>query len=119
MKGPDSDTRRLILHRDAYRCLVCGRDLDASWSGYSIHHRRLRSHGGSDLNQPSNLILLCGSGTTGCHGEIHAHPDHAYQHGWLVHAWADPTTIPLLTHRHGWILLNPDGTWTPYRKDNQ
>ncbi|MCH9274980.1 HNH endonuclease [Bifidobacterium amazonense] len=116
------ETRRLVLCRDSYRCVICGRDLDAQWSGYSIHHRRLRSHGGVDLNHASNLICLCGSGTTGCHGDVHADPDLAYRHGWLVHAWADPHHS-LFTRRHGWILLDQDGTWTPYttntRKDNQ
>lgn len=40
-------------------------------------------------------MLLCGSGTTGCHGWVHGHPAEAYRLGWLVHSWHDPASVPL------------------------
>lgn len=44
------------------------------------HHRRMRSHGGSD--DPSNLVALCGA----CHDHIHLNPAWSYEHGWLLRA---------------------------------
>lgn len=38
--------------------------------GVSLHHLVPRSLGGDDL--PWNLVSLCGSGTTGCHGLVEA-----------------------------------------------
>src|SRR5882724_10345243 len=35
-----------------------------------LHHLIPRSLGGSDV--PDNLVPLCGSGTTGCHGAVEA-----------------------------------------------
>ena len=36
----------------------------------NAHHVVSRARGGDDITD--NLVLLCGSGTTGCHGEFHA-----------------------------------------------
>ena len=79
MSQPDERTRRLVQRRDAWKCARCGRDAGTHWSGDSIHHRRPRSHPWPGLHQPANLLLLCGSGTTGCHGWVHAHPARAYR----------------------------------------
>ena len=52
------------------------------------------------LNEPNNLMTVCGSGTTGCHGMIHANPEQSYAYGWLVHPWVDdPSTIQVKTWR--------------------
>ena len=49
-------------------CRVCGA---SAYTGYtSLHHLVPRSQGGDDV--ASNLVPLCGSGTTGCHGKIEA-----------------------------------------------
>ena len=112
MSQPDERTRRLVQRRDAWKCARCGRDAGTHWSGDSIHHRRPRSHPWPGLHQPANLLLLCGSGTTGCHGWVHAHPAPAYRLGYLVHAWDDPTTIPVHYHT-GWQLLDQDGGRRP------
>lgn len=45
-------------------CRVCERQAE------SLHHLLPRSQGGDDV--AVNLIPLCGSGTTGCHGAIEA-----------------------------------------------
>ena len=113
MSQPDERTRRLVQRRDAWKCARCGRDAGTHWSGDSIHHRRPRSHPWPGLHQPANLLLLCGSGTTGCHGWVHAHPAPAYRLGYLVHAWDDPTTIPVHYHTGGWQLLDQDGGRRP------
>jgi len=88
--------------RDAQRCVKCGRPL----AGGSRHHRQLRSQGGKHTVQ--NLVLMCGSGTTGCHGWTHAHPVVAADMGWIVLSWEEPDEKPMLTWR-GWVLLTADG----------
>lgn len=113
MSQPDERTRRLVQRRDAWKCARCGRDAGTHWSGDSIHHRRPRSHPWPGLHQPANLLLLCGSGTTGCHGWVHAHPAPAYRLGYLVHMGKDPATIPVYYRTVGWQQLNADGTRTP------
>ena len=90
---PSQATRTAVLERDRYRCVRCGQSIRNSQ--YSIHHRRLRSHPYPGLHEIHNLITLCGSGTTGCHGWVHAHPKEAYEHGWMVHGWANPEEIPV------------------------
>ncbi|UVK58627.1 HNH endonuclease [Microbacterium phage CrazyRich] len=100
---PTPQTRRLVLLRDAGRCVWCGRP----WGDLlNLHHRLLRSHGTD--NSPANLIAVCGSGTTGCHGAIHAHPDKARQRGHIVPSWSSPVTVPVLTWR-GLLLLDDEG----------
>ncbi|MDX1747787.1 MAG: hypothetical protein R3324_17785 [Halobacteriales archaeon] len=39
------------------------------------HHRLPRSRGGPD--DPFNVVPVCGSGTTGCHGRIEHNPEWA------------------------------------------
>lgn len=50
-----------VRERDGNRCVAC----DTVMGPWSVHHRQL---GNRDNNALSNLILLCGTGTTGCHG---------------------------------------------------
>ena len=57
-------------------CEIC------SLRANNAHHRRNQSQGGRD--DLSNLMLLCGSGTTGCHGYVTEHPNIATWHGWTV-----------------------------------
>lgn len=54
-------------------CRVCGA-LGARWSR-SLHHLVSRSTGGDDV--AANLVSLCGTGTTGCHGLIEARDRNA------------------------------------------
>ena len=73
----------MVDDRDGRRCVRCGRSLYAV--GGSRHHRKLRSQCTRvEKHQVQNLILLCGSGTTGCHGFVHMHPTIAYENGWCV-----------------------------------
>lgn len=104
MSDPTRAERSLVLARDLGRCSWCGR-----WYGdaLNIHHRLLRSHGTD--NSPSNLIALCGSGTTGCHGGVHAKVAVSHARGMIVRSWERPAEVPVLTWR-GLLLLHDDGT---------
>jgi hypothetical protein len=53
-----------ILHRDWRECALCGQHRGR----LSLHH--ISKHPRDDVE--ANLVMLCGSGTTGCHGEIEA-----------------------------------------------
>lgn len=63
----------------------------------------------SSINDPTNLVLLCGSGTTGCHGEIESHRERAIEHGWLVprRDLREPADVPVFTAA-GWYMVTPD-----------
>jgi hypothetical protein len=88
----------------------------------SIHHRKARNMGGTHdpaCNSLANLVLICGSGTTGCHGRIEGNlngdRDWGYNTGWLVrHSTpgrptpaTDPAQVPLLLPCGLWIRLDP------------
>lgn len=60
------------------------------------------------INEPPNLLLLCGSGTTGCHGWVESHRDDARRDGFLVAAWEAVETVPFRDLNGDWWLL-PDG----------
>jgi len=107
---PTPKTRRLVTLRDHQQCVVCGRHLEGIRA--SIHHRKMRSHASpEEKHTAANLICVCGSGTTGCHGEIHSHPAWAYDMGYLVRMGGHPTEVPVKTFREGWIRLNNDGSY--------
>ena len=108
--NPSQHVKDLVDARDQYRCVRCGKPFH--WSGFSRHHRRLRSHKWPGLHEASNLILACGSGDTGCHGWIHSHPREAMSLGYIVSGFNDhPELVPILTAQHGWVLLDDKGGW--------
>ncbi|MEK0215814.1 hypothetical protein [Bifidobacterium mongoliense] len=114
MSQPSRRTCDLVDARDECRCVICGQSLEQALSA-SRHHRRMRSHPFPGLHETSNVIDVCGSGSTGCHARIHGNPGFAYSQGWLVHSWDDhPEDIPVNTYQHGWVLLDNDGHWKPY-----
>lgn len=110
---PPAATVKIVRERDDWRCARC-----AGWGPLSTQHRVARGMGGTrwpGINLPSNLLTLCGSGTTQCHGWVEAHPTWAEAHGWSVPRWAQHAVseVPVWTWR-GWVRLH-DGTdeWWP------
>lgn len=86
------ELRALVITRDRQRCRRCRRALSSSDS-VSVHHRQLRSQGGVDC--ACNLVLLCGSGTTGCHGHVHSRVAESRLLGLLVSAYSQPQLVAL------------------------
>lgn len=95
-----------LARRSGGQCEICGRR-----TATNAHHRKNRSQGGTwDV---ANLLHICGSGTTGCHGEIHARPQTAYANGWSVRGALTPAAVPAwLTSDYGrvYMWLHDDGT---------
>jgi len=110
--GPDANTVDAILERDQHSCVVCGFGLvGVRGVDWSIHHRLRRSQGLD--NSAPNLISVCGNGTQGCHGAIHARPKWAREFGgWLLRSTDDPATFPVLVERGvRRVLLTVDGAY--------
>ena len=76
--------------------------------GGQIHHRKARGMGGTknpESRSAANGLLVHPS----CHAWIESHREDAYEHGWLVHTWQEPSRIPVL-RGHDWVVLRDDGT---------
>lgn len=94
--------REIVRGRSGDVCERCG-----SARATNMHHRKNRSQGGQWL--ASNLLHLCGSGTTGCHGFIGGHPVVSYEQGWMVRRVADPAKSPVWLFGWGFVFLTDAG----------
>lgn len=93
----------MVYERAGNACEICG------VRGENVHHRRPRGMGGTKFEGgPENLMVLCGSGTTGCHGWIEGHREEAREQGWLVEQWEHPHRVPV-AYRGTWSLLTMEG----------
>jgi hypothetical protein len=93
--GPDARTRELVLRRDSWACVCCGRSVIGHV--YSLQHRKRRSQGGKNL--PSNLITVLGDGTTGCHSRIDSRIDsHDEASGYTVRSGQNPAHVGVMVH---------------------
>lgn len=108
----------LVVVRDLGCCVRCGRHVAhlERGRGWSIHHRRPRGTGGTSLlwvNLPANLVVLCGSGTTGCHGWIESHRTAAIEAGWLIsqNGRLRAVDVPLTHVTLGRVFLTDEGSW--------
>jgi hypothetical protein len=115
--GPDQLTVDAVLERDCWSCVVCGGGLwgNRGWD-WSVGHRRPRRIGGDprpETNGPANLVILHGSGTTGCHGAVESMRTQSEELGWLLHAEYIPAEHPIQHALHGWVLLDDAGGWRP------
>jgi hypothetical protein len=91
--------RRLVLERDGYCCVCCGRSILGQ--RYSLGHRLRASQGGERV--PSNLITLLGRGGEQCYGRIDLCKDpRDAVNGYRVELQQDPALIPVLVFgQHG------------------
>lgn len=112
----DDEAREIVWERDRHACVRCGVNLQ-SRAG-SVHHRRL---GNRADNRPSNLILMCGSGVTYCHGWAHHNRTASAEGGYIVsrHGANINTLAMAVTYRQpgqeGQFYLldepDPEGKW--------
>jgi hypothetical protein len=110
MTGPAKLVRSAVLLRDGGQCVACGLMVVVEDGNtlrpvqqYSIQHRVARGMGGrSVLNEPPNLLTMCGTGTTGCHGRAESDPEWARHHGYRVDSWDNPQTVPVI------VRVGPD-----------
>lgn len=120
MTGPAPAVRRQVIGRDLSKCQWCGRHVRTESGWYSLQHRRARGMGGSrrqDTDRAGNLVLVCGTGTTECHGWIEAHPAEASARGFRIAAGADPARVPIVDYAgHSWHLTD-DGRKEPAPPD--
>lgn len=81
----------------------------------NFSHRKAEGQGGPW--RASNGLAACGSGTTGCHGWCHEHPEEAREHGWFVSAFTpDPSQVPAWIWHQGvrrMYLLDDEGGLVP------
>jgi hypothetical protein len=111
--GATEEVRMSVMVRAAFRCERCGVSIQSI--PMSIHHRRPRAMGGTtrpETNYPSNLMALCGSGTSGCHGYLESHRSEAMDYGFIVPQYEQPNNVPVKTYMNGWVLLNDDGSFS-------
>lgn len=99
MSEPTKATVAAVLERDQRCCVVCGMPTNGIRGyGWSIHHRQPRGMGGSKaphINAASNLVVVCGHGTYGCHGEIERHRADSERIGILVRRPWKPVERPV------------------------
>ena len=111
--GEFEESKRIALERQGWHCLRCGVNIHdpSRWPGRSGHHRQLRRAADPDVrHSPANIVELCGSGDTGCHGWVHRHVAEAERLGLIVPFGMDPLAIPVRDWRGKWFRLNQDGT---------
>lgn len=124
MTDPTPKTLAAVRLRDNDKCAKCGAaiaSLDAKGSRgilWSLHHRVPRSMGGTSrawVNLPGNLVLLHGSGTTGCHSKVESERLWAMDAGFLVSANGArlATAVPIVHAVHGLCTLDDEGGFSP------
>lgn len=101
----EKDCRDIVAQRSDGVCEICG-----SARAATMHHRLTRRFG---KWRPSNIVHLCGDGTTGCHGRVTNTRTEYYDHGWLIRTWdfRSPDEIPFLHWQWGFVLLDERGDY--------
>lgn len=102
--------RLIFTIRDNEACFRCGRGLrwEDRGMGWSMHHRRPRSMGGTKtawVGMAANALTLCGSGTTGCHGWVESHRDEAFEDGYLISANSGQIAEDVAVRRWDGVLV--------------
>ena len=108
----------LVIDREFGRCAVCYNRINTEegrGESWSIHHRCPRASGGTSrvwVNEAANLLLVCGSGTTGCHGWIESNRDQARRQGLLISSNGRAVAVDVeVEHaRYGRVKLTNEGT---------
>jgi hypothetical protein len=111
--GPVCNVVDAVLERGGFSCEICGQGVCGQRGvDWSVHHRVPRQAGGTRaawVNAPPNLLVVCGSATTGCHGVLESHRAGAVAGGWLILARQNPLYVAALITRDRWKYLTVDG----------
>ena len=107
--------RLLVLERDDYCCVCCGRSVEGQF--YSIGHRLREGQGGRYC--PTNLLTFLGTGSMGCHFRIDSRRDpHDEAKGYTVRSWQDPAGIGVMVFGESGSGVTKwptaDGRWADY-----
>lgn len=105
----------LVLERDGHACVRCGKPNTGQrgWD-WSIQHRVARGAGGSsrpEISSPANLIVLCGSATTGCHLYAESRTTEGRENGWWLWRNTDPESVAVLLYDGRRVFLTADGRY--------
>lgn len=111
--------RYAFFVREREACFRCRRGL--RWEdrgfGWSAHHRKPRGMGGTTdpaVAGIANCLIVCGSGTTGCHGWIEKNRGIAITFGLLIPRsatgpeWA-PEVVRVMDRADRWWMLTASG----------
>jgi len=60
-------------------------------------------------NLASNLLAVCGTGISGCHGYIENNREESYEKGWLVRQHEEATQVPVKLSLYGFVYLDDEG----------
>jgi hypothetical protein len=102
---PGAVMRKLVLERDGYACVCCGRPVTGQ---PFMLLRRLR--GGSDSTP--NLITVLGTAKTGCAERIDSRRDPRDEaNGYIVRAGQDPELVAVLLYGRIIVWLALDGQY--------
>ena len=114
--------RLVFFARDCEQCFRCRRAL--RWEdrgiGWSAHHRKPRGAGGvfgaaaEAVASPANCLVLCGSGTTGCHGWVEKNRRVSVEMGLLISRLGvgdefEPARVRVQREDETWWLLTAGG----------
>jgi hypothetical protein len=110
VSGPAQAVRSLVLERDDWTCLGCGKSvLGLQW--WSLQHRQARGAGGG--NGCENLATLCGSATSpGCHLLCESRSPEMTARGLVVPSWNDPAEVPVVLWTGRAVMLTTEGTYS-------
>ena len=107
MNRPTQTGRGLVLARDNWQCVACGKPAGGAFTWWSLQHRIARGQGGT--NEPSNLIVLCGSATSpGCHFKCEQRDREMQAKGYWLESWQDPRAEGVM------YFERPDGPGVTY-----
>jgi hypothetical protein len=103
--------RNIVRLRAGGRCEAAIPDV-CKGTHDTTHHRRKRRY--SDTRWvASNLLAVCGSGTTGCHGYIEARPQWSQEQGYWLLEGEDPRKVSVhmrWADARSWWCLDDEGS---------